>query len=631
MLFEDVIDFLKKVSPFRFLDDQTLTSVANSLSMVFYPKNTVILKQDGPPSDSLRIIKKGGVKVTMRAEHGEDVILDYKGEGDNFGFLSMLGTERQRTTVTAFDDTICYVLSKEKVLKLVETNPALTEYFMSYLSRYVDRTYSEMHSKSLYYGSSDRFLFTITVGDVAKEVITVSEDATIQEAAQIMVTKKISSIVILDKRNVPIGIVTDKDLRAKVVAKGRSASEPVKTIMTISLIRVDAGESCFDAVLKMIKYNIHHMLVIENGALKGIMTNHDIMLFQGTSPLSFASDIEYQQTIDGLTPVSIKLNNIVGLLLKEGARASNIIKIISEMNDRLVKKILAIAEREFGQPPVPYCWITFGSEGRKEQTFKTDQDNAIIYADPTTPEEEEEIGKYFPRFTAFVRNGLMKIGFPSCPANYMASNHQWCQPLLTWKRYFSSWIHEPSAEAILKTLIFFDFRPLYGKFSLAEELRNSLKPMLKDNMVFFGHMANTITKNTPPIGFFKSFVVEKSGEHKNEFDLKVKGIAPLIDAVRFFALEWGVSETSTLGRIQALKDKHSFVKEFSDELEHAFEFIMLLRIHHQFEQIKAGRLPDNFINPDTLSNLEKTTIKEAFHFIAKMQSLIIERFKMMIV
>jgi CBS domain-containing protein len=631
MLFEDVIDFLKKVSPFRFLDEQTLKSVANNLSMVFYPKNTVILKQDGPPSNSLRIIKKGGVKVTMRAEIGEDVVLDYKGEGDNFGFLSMLGTDKQRTTVVAIDDTICYTLSKEKILKLAESHPTLTEYFMSYLSNYVDRTYSEMHNKSLYYGSSDRFLFTITVGDVAKEVITIAEDATIQEAAQVMVTKKISSIVVRDKRNIPIGIVTDKDLRAKVVAKGRSASEPVKNIMTISLIRVDAGESCFDAVLKMIKYNIHHMLVIEDGALKGIMTNHDIMLFQGTSPLSFANDIENQQTIDGLTPVSIKLNNIVGLLLKEGAKASNIIKIISEMNDRLVKKILAVAEREFGQPPVPYCWITFGSEGRKEQTFKTDQDNAIIYADPTTPEEEEEIKNYFPGFTAFVRNGLMKIGFPSCPANYMASNPQWCQPLRVWKRYFSSWINEPSAEAILKTLIFFDFRPLYGKFSLAEDLRNSFKPLLKDNMVFFGQMANTITKNTPPIGFFKSFVVEKGGEHKNEFDLKIKGIAPLVDAVRFFALERGVMETTTLGRIHALKDKHATVKEFSDELEHTFEFIMLLRIHHQFEQIKAGRFPDNFINPNNLSSLEKTTIKEAFHFISKMQNLIIERYKLMIV
>jgi len=209
----------------------------------------------------------------------------------------------------------------------------------------MDKTYDEMRSKSLFFAGSDRFLFTAKAGDVATEVHTVGEDATIQEAAQLMAKDKISSLIVLDKRNLPAGIVTDKDLREKVVAKGRSVSEPVKNIMTLSLIRVDAGDSCFEAVMKMIKYNIHHMLVIEEGAMKGIMTNHDLMLLQGTSPLSFVHDIENQQTMEGLVPVSKKINNIIGLLLKEGAKASNITKAITEINDRLMKKILEIGER----------------------------------------------------------------------------------------------------------------------------------------------------------------------------------------------------------------------------------------------------------------------------------------------
>jgi len=629
MILEEVINFLKKDPPFQFLDDATLKSVAGSLSMEFYPKDTVILKQDGPPSDSLRIIKKGGVKVLMRAESGEDVVIDYRGEGDNFGFLSLIGRDKGKTTVIAIDDTICYTLYKDKVLKLLETSPAVTEYFMSYLSRYVDRTYREMQNRSIF-RSSDRFLFTTPAGDIATEVITVGEDTTIQEAAQVMVKNKISSLIIRDKRNVPVGIVTDKDLREKVVAKGRSASEPVRNIMTISLIRVDARDSCFEAVLKMIKYNIHHMLVIEDGDLKGIMTNHDLMLLQGTSPLSFANDIENQQSIDGLIAVSTKINNIVGLLLKEGARASNITKIITEINDRLVKKVLEIAERQHGHPPVPYCWIVFGSEGRKEQTFKTDQDNAIIYSDPESEEEEEEAKKFFPGFTSFVKEGLIKIGFPLCPADYMASNPQWCQPFNVWKRHFAHWISEPTPEAVLKSLIFFDFRPLYGNFSLAEKLRNALKSMIEGQGIFLGHMANQIVKNTPPVGFFKSFVVEKTGEHKDEFNLKVKGLTPLVDVVRLFSLERGIRETSTLGRIKALRDIHPIVKQYADEVEQAFEFIMVLRIDHQFGQIRENRKPDNFINPNKLSNIERKTLREAFHLISKLQGQIIEIYKPLI-
>lgn len=628
MILEEVINFLKKEPPFQFLDEATLKSVANSLSMEFYPKDTVILKEDGPSSDFLRIIKRGTVKVFIKSKSGgEEVVMDYKEGGDNFGFSSMISKGIQRTTVVAVDDTICYLLRKERVLKLLESNPAFSEYFMSYLSRYLDRTYKEMQSKSMFNASSGRVLFTTPVEDITKEAISVGEETSIQEAAQVMARKKISSLIILDKRNLPVGIVTDKDLSEKVVAKARSVFEPVKNIMTISLIRVDASDPCFEAVLKMIKYNIHHMLVIKEGALKGIVTDHDLALPLETSPLSSANDVENQQTIDGLISASVKMNTIVGLLLEEGTKAGCITKIITEINDRLVKRVLQIAEKTHGQPPVPYCWIASGSEGRKEQTFKTDQDNAIIYADPETT-GGEEIRRYFSIFTSFVRDSLIKMGFPLCPVDCMASNPYWCQPLKAWKRYSSGWINEPNADAVLKSLLFFDFRPIYGKFGIFEGLRDSVYSLLGGRSIFLGHMANMIIKNTPPIGFLKSFVVEKTGEHKDKFNLKVKGIAPLVDAVRLFALERTIKETSTMERIHALKDNHTIVKECSDELEHALEFMMHIRMRHQFEQIKEGMKADNFINPNTLSNFERKTLSEAFHLMSKMQGLIFERYKL---
>ena len=632
MILEDVIKFLQNVPPFQFLDGPSLADVAKDLSMEYYPKNTVILKQDGPPSDSLRIVKKGVVRLSIKSGSGEDVVIDFRGEGDTFGIVSLMSKDRQKTTIVAIDDTICYLLHKDHLYRLIESHPTFTEYLLqAHFTKYIDKTYREMHNKSLFYGSSDHLLFTTQIGDMAtKDIIAVCENATIREAAEEMVRNRISSVIVFNADGQPTGIVTDRDMREKVVARARNVNDPIRDIMSLPLVRVDVRDYCFDAVLRMIKHNIHHILVIKEGTLKGVLTNHDLMLLQGSSPLSFAKDLESQQTIEGLIPVSVKINRVVGLLLKEGARASNIAKIITELNDRLVRKVLEIAEKKFGPPPVAYCWVSFGSDGRKEQTFKTDQDNAIIYADPETTVQEAEIRNYFTEFTGFVKDGLLRCGFPPCPADYMPTNPTWCQPLGAWKKYISDWISMPTPDALLNALTFFDFRPLHGENALAEDLRTYLIGALKDQKVFLGHLANMAIKNSPPIGFFKSFVVEKDGEHKNELNLKVKGVAPLVDIIRLFALERGIRETSTLERIAALRASHTIVQEYADEFEHAFEFIMLLRIHHQFSQLSVGGAPDNFINPNKLSNLEKRSIKDAFHLITTVQDLIIERYKSLV-
>ncbi len=600
--------------------------------MEFYPKGSTILHQDGPPSEYLRIIKKGGVKVFIKPDKGEEVLIDYRSEGDSFGLLSLVGGDKSRANVVAVDDTICYLLNKTAILKLVDSVPAFTEFFLkSFLNKFIDKTYEEMHNKSLLFGGGEKLLFTTPVGEIAvRNVMTAPQTISIRKAAEIMSERRYSSLVIVDEEGVPAGIVTDRDLRDKVVSKGRTGNEKVSDIMSVSLIKSEARDYCFEALLKMIRYNIHHLLVVDQGKLKGIVTNHDLMMLQGTSPISLVREIESQQTIDGLVPAARKTNEIVGLLLKDGARASNITRIITEINDRLVKKIIEIAEKEFGEPPLSYCWMVFGSEGRKEQTFRTDQDNAIIYEDPLTEKEDAEARTYFSVFSAFIRDSLIKCGFPRCPANYMASNPEWCQPVKTWKKYFSSWVYTPTPDAVMKSLIFFDFRPLYGDFRLADSLRDFLSSFLDGQMIFLGYMANMVIKNTPPVGFFKSLIVEKSGEHKDELNLKVKGIAPIVDIVRLFSLEKGIKETSTLERLSELRERHTIVREYADELEHAFEFIMLLRIQNQFEQIEAERMPDNFINPKKLSNLEKRTIKESFTLISKLQDIIIERYKPLI-
>jgi CBS domain-containing protein len=630
MVFEEVIDFLQKVPPFQFLKEECLHNVASSISMDFYPKDKVILIQNGPPSEFLRIIKKGGVKVYRTNESGEEVLIDYRGEGDTFGFLSLVGKDKVRANVVAVEDTICYLVDKETTLNLLETNVNFTEYFFkSHLTKYIDRQYNGSEdSKALFYAQSDRLIFTTRIEDIAmKEVITVPEDATIQEAARIMAKQKISSLIVVDTKQQASGIVTDRDLREKVVAKGKDVEEPITTIMTAPLIRVDSKDYCFEAVLKMIQQNVHHILVMKNDKLTGILTNHDLMILQGTSPLSVVKDIENQQSIEGLVPESKNINRIISLLLKEGAKASNITSIITEINDRLVKKLLTLIEKELGPPPVAYCWIVFGSEGRKEQTFKTDQDNAIIYEDPKTKEEEDSAEEYFLKFALKTRDALIQCGFPLCPGDYMASNQKWRQPLRVWKEYFSDWIHTPTSEAILASCILFDFRPLAGELFLAEQLKAHLTQTLKNQDMFLKLMAQLTMQLRPPIGFFKKFIVEKSGDHQNELNLKSTCIAPLVNIIRLFSLEQRIPETSTLERIAALKEQnHGTVTEFGDELAHTFEFLSLLRIRHQFDQIEHNKEPDNFINPNELTNFEQKVFKESCQLISKIQEMLNKKY-----
>ncbi len=627
MITEDAFILLKKTPPFSFLDNAFLKNIAGEILMEFYPKGHTILHQNGPAAEHLSIIRNGEVKVFVRTNEGEEVLVDSRANGDFFGLLSLVWGDISRDNVVATDDTSCYLIKKETILRLLKTNAEFSEFCLrSLLKRFVDMTYKEIRDRTLLYGGGDKLLFTNILSDLAtKNVITALEDITIKEAAEIMSKHRISSLVLLDSYGLPSGMVTDRDLRNKVVSKGRDITDRVGDIMSVTLIKSEAGDYCFEALLKMIRYDIHHLLVVSKGELKGIITNHDLMMLQGTSPLSVAGEIENQNTIDGLVPVSKKVDKIITILIREGAKASTITRIITEINDRLLKKILEITETRLGPPPLSYCWMVYGSEGRKEQTFKTDQDNAVIYEDPKG-DSEDAVG-YFSDFALQMRDALVRCGFPPCSADYMASNPKWCQPLSVWKKYFSDWIDKPTPEAILQSLIFFDFRAVHGNVLLAEKLRAFLGHEIKDKNIFLAHMAGIVVKKRPPLDFFRRFSGEKKGVHKGKFNIKINGLCPIIDAARLSALEMRVYNTSTIERLTEIKDRHGTLSEFSDELEQAFEFLMSLRLRHQFQQIQEGIEADNFINPQCLSNMEKRLMKEAFEIILSVQEATMKKYR----
>jgi len=632
MLVEEAVRFLAQVPPFQFLEGAQLRALAEHLTLVFYPKGTEILRQDGPVSEALPIIQKGAVKITMRPKGGgEEVLVDYRERGETFGLVSLLGGS-QKTTIVALQDTICYLLPKARLNELMVASPAVTEYLVQFhLNHYVDMTSREMQGRSLFLGSSDHLLFTAQLKEIYRPAaVTVTPETPIREVARRMAEARQSAALVLGPGGEPVGIVTDSDFRAKVVADGVAIDGPVRLVMSSPVVTMDEKDPCFEVVLRMLQGNIHHVAVTREGVLQGVVTNHDFMVLQGRSPLAFSEDIERQSTLEGLAPVSRKALTIIGGLLREGARAANIVRIISELNDRVVRKVIEITERELGPAPVPYCWLALGSEGRKEQTFRTDQDNALVFEDPE-PAQAAAVAAYFLRFGEAMRDGLIRCGFEACPADYMASNPRWCQPLSVWKHYFTDWVSQPTPEAVLKSLVFFDLRPLHGNEALAWELRAHLDRLIPDHPIFLGFLANMLVKNRPPIGFFGSVAVERSGEHKHGLNLKIKGVAPLVDIGRLFALEHGVRASSTWERLEALRGGATVIADQIDELEYALEFISLLRIHHQCRQLESGKAIDNFIHLETLSHLERKSLKDIFRLILRIQDLLMERFKSFII
>lgn len=620
----DIADFLSHTPPFQFMSEQDLTALAGRVQVEFYPKGTLVLTQDGLPSKFLHVIASGGVKVFIKREAGQEFVIDYRSDGDSFGFLSLMNGDISRTNVLTIDDTHCYLIDRATVSGLLEKYPVFAEFFMkSFFHKFINKTYQEMKSGDRMCSGGNQLMFSTRVGELIKRPpVTAPNHISIREAAAVMSTNRISSVVITDEAGVPVGIVTDRDLREKVVSRGRDTNEPVTSIMSVSLIRADAREYCFEALLRILRYGIHHLVVVEEGRFKGIVTSHDFMVLQGSSPISLAREIQIQTSLDGLCKITKKLNEIATILYREGAKASNITYVISELNDRLVKKVIELAQRELGPPPVPFCWIAYGSEGRSEQTFQTDQDNAIIYRDPESPGEALECERYFTAFAGTVNEALERCGVPSCPAKYMASNPKWRQPYSAWVKYFDDWISTPTPEAILNSEILFDFRPVAGDMALAERLRGHVAERAASHGMFLKLLSSAATSVSPPLGFFKRFVVEKDGEHKNMLNLKTRCVALFVNIARLYALERGVTATNTVERMRILKASHSVMSELGEEVEHAFEYVMLLRIKHQVEQIQAGRTPDNFIDPASLSSLDRKGLREACELLVRLQDAV---------
>jgi len=624
---EVVVDFLSGVMPFDSLDKETLLDVARHIRVDFFPKGTRLLTAGETEPEYLYFIQRGGAKSFLTDDEGEVTLKDYRGEGATIGALPIIHGTMANLDIEMVEDTFCFLLPREVFLDLIQNQPGFAQYYLkSFSEKIVNTAYTELRRHRMgRRGDEELYLFTMKVGDIIKNTPRkVPTTATIQEAAQAMATYRIGSLLIHepDDDEAIVGIITDRDLRNKVIAAGRDYQEPVATIMTSPVATVLSKAICFDVLLKMMSTGIHHLAVERKGKIIGVVTSHDIMLLQGTSPYSLFKEISKQRQIQGLYPLSQKIPDIIRNLIKEGAKAGDIARMISLLNDQILERMLSLLEDELGPPPVPYCWLLMGSEGRREQTFKTDQDNAIIYADPADDAEAEVAREYFYVFAEKAIDHLVNCGYPLCPGEIMARNPKWCQPVSTWKEYFARWISTPDPEELLHVTIFFDFRPGFGKTALAQELRKFLGEQTRRQEIYLLHLARECMTVRAPLSFFKSFIVEKDGEHKNKLDLKTKGLTPFVNFARVMALKDGVRETNTLARLQVLAEEGHIAEDLWISAREAYEMQMQLRIIHQLAQIEEGILPDNYIDPGQLTDLEKKMLKESFEVVERLHGVL---------
>jgi CBS domain-containing protein len=368
------------------------------------------------------------------------------------------------------------------------------------------------------------------------------------------------------------------------------------------------------------------LAVMGEDRMVGIISEHDLQMEAGSSPVQVIGEIERATSLEALISMRPRIDSVLEMMLRQGGPVKHLVAIVTELNDRLALRILKLAEEQmekdgYGNPPAAYSWVAFGSEGRREQTLHTDQDNALFFA-PVQGQDEAVCKEWFLRFSELVVECLERSGIPRCPGGIMASNPQWCQSEAWWQDTYLNWIREPNPENLLMATIFFDFRPIYAATKFPYVLQSHLLDSIRRSRLFIRYMARIALYNRPPLSLLKRFVVEKSGEHKNRIDLKGKGLSPVVDAARLLSLDLGIKSQNTLDRLEEINQRGVLDNELYGDLCEAYEFIVYLQISNHLDALAKDEEPDNFLNPEDLNNLQRKMLRESFSVIRRLQEVI---------
>ena len=588
----DPIEFLVRNPPFDALDDRELDILRRSLEIVVLPPGHRILTRAGVVTEHLYVIRKG----TARLEN-DGIVIMVLDEGETFGAPTTIVEAQASLDVVADEELLAYRLPRATVERLLQ-NRDFNSFFTARLAERLRRTAERLRDTPSGAG------LTGPIGDlIARNLVTVAEDASVGDAARVMRAERVTSVIVGTD---PPGILTDRDLRNRVLAEGSGPDRRAATTMSMPLETMDAGAPVFEALLFMLERNIHHLPLVRDGALVGLVSSTDILRVRGRTPLFVVGALQRAESPADLVGHDRTISEVVAGLRREGAGAIEICRTVSAINDALVNRVLALAERELGPPPSSYAWLVMGSEGRREQALLTDQDNALVFSDGVAP-------GYFAHLASFVVEALVVAGFPRCTGGYMATRH--CHSLSGWIRRFEQWQSTPDPHALLDVSLFFDFRRTGGDLDLKD--LNDAVGHARDRGLFLGAMARAVQSFRPPLRSFNRLRGEGG-----RLDLKRGGIAPIVALARLYALETGTSARSTLDRLSAARAAGTIGDDAAETLAEAFRFLLELRLEHQLRDVGAGRAPTNTVDLDALTHLDRGYLKETFVAVRDAQAAV---------
>lgn len=614
---------IAQAPPFSFLPEQKIDELRQHFSEEIAKKNEVIFIRGKTKVNSLWVVAEGSVEIYYEKD-GEKTLRRILSEGDCFGGISiLLNRARAVRTMKITEDTTFYKLPAAAFLELCEEFEDFKEFFTNtFGKKMLDRSYAEMISRQVEPTERTSPFFQQRIYSIHNPLLlSCPSTMTIRDAAAKMTEENTGYLMVQDSKEGFAGIITDEDLRKRVVATDFSKNAPVSDIMSTPLITLPEDAQLFEAYLLMVQKGISHLPVLnDNDEISGILTYSRIITEQSRSSYFLIQEITHASSPEQLENIHSRLPGLLVEPIKNGAQPEALTSLITKVADAVLEKIVGFAVDKAGPPPCPFAFIVMGSEGRNEQTLKTDQDNAIIYEDPIDDQQKELASRYFLDLAADICGWLDQSGFDFCDGNNMAQNPDWCQPISVWKGYFDRWIDAESPEVLLYSSIFFDFRWAWGSRELAAELNDYLYASLgKWSGFFFKYMAGNALNIRPPLGFFRNIVVLSKGENKDAFDIK-RAMMPIIDFARLYALKHGIRETNTLERLEKIRDKRVLTKEEYEDIVQSYRYLMNLRFIRQITAIaEEGGRADNFINPKHLTRIDQTMLKEIFKRIEGIQ------------
>ena len=632
---QKIADVLKKIDPFNTLGEQILSEISTRAEIVNIAAGTYIFKQGESGLETLFIIVSGLVEILVSSDKGNETFFGFRKPGEFFSETGVLSSQPYTASARAREDLVCIKIYRQDLETLIYSSPEFSSYFNELLTDRMRRLYEQIQIENSLNTTTCMGipLFRKRISEImAPRVVTCRSNDQVADAARQMAKAGISSSVVLDSKKKPVGMLTMPAIVKNLII---DCTCPVNNCTAQAIMdplpqTISPNAFTGPALVALTQQQTKYLLVMDEEKLVGMVTAIDLIKSRTLGNLTFLQDIEVHTTVDGLAKVAEEINGVLDALVMEGAKVPDILEVMSGLHERLIRAVITVCESQmidqgFGPPPVDYCWINMGSDARHEQTLRTDQDNALIYAD-SEDIDINTIDAYFETLADKIVHGLDKCGFDLCTGNVMATNTKWRRSLSQWCQHIENWSSSLDPEHTIDMTILLDFRPVWGNHALARMLWDMIFKVF-DNPEKMNHMlTQEDLRFDIPLNFFGNIRPIKTGPYKDQINIKTGGLVHLVNGVRLFAINSKISETSTLGRINQLEEQGIFSKKRAQFLKTAFETLVMFRIRTNLEKINKNQEPDNYIDPSALTKGERMLLKDALYSVSQMQKLIQNRF-----